>query len=48
MLFVHLHHVQRGSRVTSGVKHFLEDGRKAIVRKEIRAETSVSSTDEGR
>jgi hypothetical protein len=30
--------------VTGGVKHFPQDGRKAIVRKEVRAETSVSST----
>jgi hypothetical protein len=44
MLLVQLHRVQRGRRVTGGVKHFPQDGRKAIMRKEIRAETSVSST----
>jgi hypothetical protein len=44
MLFVQLHCTQSGHRVTDGVKHFPQDGRKAIVRKEIRAETSVSST----
>jgi hypothetical protein len=48
MLLVQLHRVQRGRRVTGGVKHFPQDGRKAIVRKEVRAETSVSSTGEGR
>jgi hypothetical protein len=48
MLLVQLHCVQRGRRVTGGVKHFPQDGRKAIVRKEIRAETSVSSTGGGR
>jgi hypothetical protein len=48
MLFVHLHCIQRGHRVTGGVKHFPQDGRKAIVRKEIRAEMNVSSTSEGR
>jgi hypothetical protein len=48
MLPVQLHHVQRGRRVTGGVKHFPQDGWKAIVRKEIRAETSVSSTGGGR
>jgi hypothetical protein len=47
MLLVQLHHVQRGRRVTGRVKHFPQDGRKAIVRKEVRAETSVSSTGEG-
>jgi hypothetical protein len=44
MLLIELHRVQRGRRVTGGVKHFPQDGRKAIVRKEVRAETSVSST----
>jgi hypothetical protein len=44
MLLVQLHRVQRGRRVTGGVKHFPQDGRKAIVRKEVRAETSVSFT----
>jgi hypothetical protein len=48
MLLVQLHRVQRGRRVTGGVKHFPQDGRKAIVRKEIRAETSVSSIGGGR
>jgi hypothetical protein len=48
MLLVQLHRLQRGRRVTGGVKHFLQDGRKAIARKEIRAETSVSSTGGGR
>jgi hypothetical protein len=43
MLLVQLHRVQRGHRVTGGVEHFPQDGRKAIVRKEVRAETSVSS-----
>jgi hypothetical protein len=47
MLLVQLHRVQRGRRVTGGVKHFPQDGRKAIVRKEVRAETSVSSTGGG-
>jgi hypothetical protein len=31
MLLVQLHRVQRGRRVTGGVKHFPQDGRKAIV-----------------
>jgi hypothetical protein len=44
MLLIQLHRVQRGCRVTGGVKHFPQDGRKAIVRKEVRAETSVSFT----
>jgi hypothetical protein len=48
MLLVQLHRVQRGRRVTGGVKHFPQDGRKAIVRKEVRAEMSVSSTGGGR
>jgi hypothetical protein len=48
MLLVQLHRVQRGRRVTGGVKHFPQDGRKAIVRKEIRDETGVSSTGRGR
>jgi hypothetical protein len=48
MLLVYLHCVQRGHRVTGRIKHFLQDGRKAIVRKEIRAETSVSSIGGGR
>jgi hypothetical protein len=43
MLLVQPHHVQRGHRVTGRVKHFPQDGRKAIVRKKVRAETSVSS-----
>jgi hypothetical protein len=47
MLLIQLHLVQWGHRVTGGVKHFPQDGRKAIVRKEVRAETSVSSTGEG-
>jgi hypothetical protein len=47
MLLIQLHRVQRGRRVTSGVKHFPQDGRKAIVRKEVRAETSVSSAGGG-
>jgi hypothetical protein len=42
MLLIQLHRVQRGRRVTGGVKHFPQDGRKAIVREEVRAETSVS------
>jgi hypothetical protein len=44
MLLIQLHRVQRGRRVTGGVKHFPQDGRKAIARKEVRTETSVSST----
>jgi hypothetical protein len=48
VLLVQLHRVQRGCRVTSGVKHFPQDGRKTIMRKEVRAETSVSSTGGGR
>jgi hypothetical protein len=48
MLLVQLHHVQRRRRVTGRVKHFPEDERKAIVRKVVRAETSVSSTSGGR
>jgi hypothetical protein len=48
MLLVQLHRVQRGRRVSDGVKHFTQDGRKTIVRKEVRAETSVSSTGRGR
>jgi hypothetical protein len=47
MLLVQLHRVQRGRRVTGGVKHFPQDERKAIVRKEVRAEMSVSSTGGG-
>jgi hypothetical protein len=47
MLIIQLHRVQRGRRVTGGVKHFPQYGRKAIVRKEVRAETSVSSTGGG-
>jgi hypothetical protein len=47
MLLIQLHRVQRGRRLTGGVKHFPQDGRKAIVRKEVRAETSVSSTGGG-
>jgi hypothetical protein len=48
MLLIQLHRVQRGRRVTGGVKHFPQDGRKAIARKEVRTETSVSSTGGGR
>jgi hypothetical protein len=48
MLLVQLHRVQRGRKVTGEVKQFPQDGRKAIVRKEVRAETSVSSTGGGR
>jgi hypothetical protein len=48
MLLVQLHRVQRGRRVTGGVKHFPQDGRKAIMGNEVRAETSVSSTGGGR
>jgi hypothetical protein len=48
MLLVPLHRVQRGRRVTGRVKHFSQDGRKAIVRKKIRVEMSVSSTGGGR
>jgi hypothetical protein len=48
MLLVQLHCVQRGRRVTDGVKHFPQDGREAIVRKEISAEMGVSSTCGGR
>jgi hypothetical protein len=44
MLLIQLHRVQRGRRVTGGVKHFPQDGRKAIARKEVRTETRVSST----
>jgi hypothetical protein len=47
MLLVQLHRVQRGRRVASGVKHFPQDGRKAIMGKEVRAKTSVSSTGGG-
>jgi hypothetical protein len=47
MLLVQLHRVQRGRRVAGGVKQFLQDGRKAIVRKEVRAETSVFCTGGG-
>jgi hypothetical protein len=47
MLLVQLHRVQRGRRVTGEVKHFPQDGRKTIVRKEVRAETIVSSTGGG-
>jgi hypothetical protein len=48
MLLVQLHRVQMGRRVTGGVKHFPQDGREAIMRKEIRAETSISSIGGGR
>jgi hypothetical protein len=48
MLLVQLHRVQRGLRVTDGVEHFPQDGRKPIVRKEIRTEMSVSSIGGGR
>jgi hypothetical protein len=37
----------KGRKVTDGVKHFPQDGRKAIMRKEVRAETSVSSASGG-
>jgi hypothetical protein len=47
MLLIQLHRVQRGCRVAGGVKHFPQYGRKAIARKEVRTETSVSSTDGG-
>jgi hypothetical protein len=47
MLLIQLHRVQRGRRVTGGVKHFPQDGRKAIVREEVRAEMSVSSAGRG-
>jgi hypothetical protein len=47
MLLIELHRVQRGRRVTGGVEHFPQDGRKAIVRKEVRTETGVSSTGGG-
>jgi hypothetical protein len=47
MLLIQLHRVQRGHRVTGGVKHFPQDGRKAIMRKEVRTKTSVSSTGGG-
>jgi hypothetical protein len=47
MLHIQLHRVQRGRRVTSGVKHFPQDGRKTIARKEVRTETRVSSTGGG-
>jgi hypothetical protein len=47
MLLIQLHRVQRGRRVTGGVKHFPQDGRKAIARKEVRTETRVSSTGGG-
>jgi hypothetical protein len=47
MLLIQLHHVQRGRRVTGGVKHFPQDGGKAILRKEVRTETRVSSTGGG-
>src|SRR5688572_6334976 len=43
MLLVQLHRVQRGRRVTGGVEHLPQDGRKTLVRKEIGTETSVSS-----
>jgi hypothetical protein len=48
MLLVQLHCIQRGRRVTGGVEHFPQDGRKTLVRKEIGTETSVSSTSGGR
>jgi hypothetical protein len=44
MLLIQLHCIQRGRRVTGGVEHFPQDGRKTLVRKEIGTETSVSST----
>jgi hypothetical protein len=47
MLLIQLHRVQWGRRVTGGVKHFPQDGRKAIMRKEVRTETSASSTGGG-
>jgi hypothetical protein len=43
MLLKQLHRVQSGCGVTGGVKPFPQDGRKAIVREEVRDETSVSS-----
>jgi hypothetical protein len=48
MLLAQLHCVQRGRRVTGEVEHLPQDGRKPIVRKEIRTETSVSSIGVGR
>jgi hypothetical protein len=42
-LLIQLHRVQKWRRVTDRVKHFPQDGRKAIVREEVKAETSVSS-----
>jgi hypothetical protein len=47
MLLIQLHRVQRGRRVTGRVKHFPQDGRKTIARKEVRTETRVSSTSGG-
>jgi hypothetical protein len=47
MLLIQLHRVQRGRGIIGGVKHFPQDGRKTIVRKEVRAETSVSSAGGG-
>jgi hypothetical protein len=43
MILKKINRQQTGLRVTGGVKHFPQDGRKAIVRKKVRAETSVSS-----
>jgi hypothetical protein len=47
MLLIQLHCVQRGCRVTGGVEHLPQDGRKTLVRKEIGTETSVSSISGG-
>jgi hypothetical protein len=47
MLLIHLHHVQRGRRVTGGVEHLPQDGRKTLVRNEIGTETSVSAIGRG-
>jgi hypothetical protein len=47
MLLIQLHCVQRGRRVTGGVKHFPQDGGKVIVRKEVIAKMSVSSAGGG-
>jgi hypothetical protein len=47
MLLIQLHRVQGRRRVTSGVKHFPQDERKAIMRKEVGTKTNVSSTGGG-
>jgi hypothetical protein len=48
MLLVQPHCVHRGRRVTGGVEHFPQDGRKTLMRKEIRTEMGVSSIGGGR